>query len=73
MNKIVLAQGTTTTNTDIHEEPDCASGGCGAISCSYSGRVGPVEVSNSVTCGSGYFACCHITAFCFDGGVCPPL
>lgn len=40
----------------------CLSGGEGATSCSHSVTVGPVTTSSSVSCGTGYYACCNATS-----------
>jgi|GEM_PF-4167348 len=59
----------TSTGTGDQGRPTCAAGGCNATSCSYSGTIevmgNSIQVSNSVSC-EGTWACCHITAFCFD-------
>jgi hypothetical protein len=37
---------------------ECTSGGIGATECSVGSGVGTVNVSCSVSCGAGYYACC---------------
>lgn len=54
--------------------PTCAAGSCNAICCNFSGTImvlgTGVTVSNGVTCTNGQFACCHLTAYCFDPSLC---
>ena len=70
------AIATGTTGGDETGEPICAAGGCYATSCSYSGTItvygSGVAVSNSITC-EGTWACCHLTAYCFNKNRCAPL
>lgn len=58
---------------DEEDEPTCASGGCNATSCSYSGEISVmgsgVTVSNSISC-QDTWACCHLTAYCFSKSRC---
>jgi hypothetical protein len=41
----------------------CAAGGAGATSCSYTTTLNlfgsGVEITSSVSCGAGYYACCN--------------
>jgi hypothetical protein len=50
----------------------CAAGGCGAISCEFSGEINVagsgVMIDAVIHCAPGYFACCHLTAYCFVPG-----
>jgi hypothetical protein len=46
------------------EEESCWGGGEGATGCSLQGGAGPVGAGCSVTCGSGYYACCTPTGGC---------
>jgi hypothetical protein len=36
----------------------CTSGGAGSTECSITGTIGPVSSGCSVSCGTGYYACC---------------
>lgn len=45
----------------------CVSGGVGATSCSLSGNLGPAGAGCSVSCASGYYACCNLNGCgCID-------
>jgi hypothetical protein len=41
----------------------CAAGGAGATSCSYTTTLNilgsGIEITSSVSCGAGYYACCN--------------
>lgn len=43
---------------------NCASGGIGATSCSKSGSFSGVDCSCSVSCSTGYYACCATCEWC---------
>lgn len=43
-------------------DPQCTSGGVGSTSCEGEWTVLGVSTSCSVTCGSGYYACCYLSA-----------
>lgn len=38
----------------------CTAGGPGASTCTITVGVGPGQISYSVTCNAGYYACCKI-------------
>ena len=42
-------------------DPQCTSGGPGSTSCSGSWTIAGTGVSCSVTCSSGYYACCYLS------------
>lgn len=45
----------------------CKTGGEGATACSYEATIMGTGISNSVTCGDGYYACCGVNgAGCVD-------
>ena len=50
----------------------CAAGGCGALSCKFAGEItvagSGVMIDTNIACAPGYFACCHLTAYCFVPG-----
>lgn len=56
---IILA-GVSTPQDARAEEEQCMNGGPGATSCSYS-IVGGTGSGCSVTCNSGYYACCTLS------------
>ncbi len=56
----------------------CATGGCGATSCSYSESVGiwllSVKINVSTNCQEGYHACCNLSgAECLPASACAEL
>lgn len=56
---VMSSEGNNVENPKISS---CASGGEGATSCSFSGKVGvatsSISISCSVSCRQGYYACC---------------
>ena len=68
-------QGTALNS--VGSPPICAAGGCGAISCAFGGGIGvglgTVHVDNAIECAAGYYACCHLTAYCFSVLRCPVI
>lgn len=51
-------------NKSDRKDEDCSSGGEGSSSCSVAGSVGNVKSNGcSVTCESGYYACCNDSSF----------
>lgn len=69
-----MAEAAIAEETTNGGAPTCTAGGCNATSCSYSGEItvlgSGVTVTNSVSCTNNTFACCHITAYCFDAEKC---
>jgi len=45
-------------NTTATSASNCTSGGTGATACSTNSGIGSINTGCSVTCGTGYYACC---------------
>ena len=64
----LLAYGENSSGNDTSYNPYCLHGGVGAAACSIAGGIeilGYVaSVDCSVTCNSGYYACCGIRCTC---------
>ncbi len=59
---VSLADISVMAQADEESGSSCAAGGTGSTSCSYSATVLGVSLSCSVTCESGYYACCGLNA-----------
>lgn len=68
---LLLANIETFANSDEAWNPYCHSGGSGSNSCSIDGGITiagyGVSTACSVSCNSGYYACCGIRCTCKKG------
>lgn len=65
-----LAYGSGSGGSGGNGPPFCMAGGCWARSCEFEGEIAGSGVTVKVTCDPGYYACCHVTAFCFEAERC---